>query len=851
MIKKVEEVVKNKTYTPMMEHFLQVKSQYPSSILLYRMGDFYETFFEDANIISKELNIVLTARASDDGKVPMAGFPHHAIDNYLPKLVNRGYKVAICDQMEAPDPKKKLVRREITRVITPGTILENEFLSEKQNNYLACVSKKGNSYGLAYVDISTGEFKATQIIGNDANNILFNELSRLPISECLLPSETPDKKIDIKETIWSDLIPDSVTVTWHTELAFDSKFANKKIMEHFKILSLEGFGLNALPLAIGAVGAILTYVEKTQMKVLAQLNNLSTYKITDFLIMDNTTKRNLELFSTARDNLFQGSLLSVIDQTKTAMGGRLLRNWLLNPLINKNFISKRLDAVEELVKNNTLRKDLREFLGDVRDIERLSSRVAVGLANARELLALSESIKVFPNISEILEKYNSNLSILLKNIPSELIDLAKKINDTIIENPSNLITEGNLIKDGIDKQLDELRDILYNSKTWLTKLEKEEREKSGIKNLKISFNKAFGYFIEISNSNRNLVPDSYIRKQTLVNAERYITPELKEKENQILTAEDKLKEIEYNIFCKLREEASQFVKLLQEVAFEIAKIDVLSNFAEIAVKNKYSRPIITDREEIIIKDGRHSVIESILPTGQFVSNDVELNNFDSQLIILTGPNMSGKSTYMRQTALIIVMAQMGSFIPAREASIGICDRIFTRVGAVDDLSTGQSTFMVEMNETANILNNATKKSFVLLDEVGRGTSTFDGVSIAWAVSEYIVQNIKAKTIFATHYHELNKLEEKIEGIKNYQVAVQENQDKVIFLHKVIEGGADRSYGIEVARLAGLPSSVIERSKEIMNDIGKRSRIQASLLKRISKQDKDDLEKTSQLSLFEV
>lgn len=843
---------KNKTYTPMMEHFISVKESQPDAILLYRMGDFYETFFEDAKIISKELNIVLTARASDDGKIPMAGVPHHALESYLPKLINRGFKVAICEQMELPTPGKKLVRRELVRVLTPGTLLENNFLTEKQNNYLAAVTKKGKSYGLALVDISTGEFKVTQIDGGKAGNILLSELARLPVSECLISTDNPDRREDINNTEWKEIIPENITVTWLSEIAFNPKTSEKKLLEHFNVNSLEGFGINNAPLLMSVAGAILSYVEKTQMKSLSQFNSLSTYRITDFLVIDNIAKRNLELFCTSRDGLFQGSLLSILDQTRTAMGGRLLRSWLINPLLDKNLINKRLDVVEELVNKNMLRMDLREYLGNIRDIERLASRIAIGMANAREMVALSTSINTLPLISKILEKYESNISHILKSIPQNLIDLGEKISNTLVENPPVIITDGGLIKDGINKDLDDLRALLHDDKSWLTELEQKERERTGIKNLKISFSKAFGYFIEITNSNKGLAPADYVRKQTLVNAERFITPELKERENAILTAEDKIKDLEYNIYSKLRDETSTFTEILQNIAYEIARLDVLSNLSEVSVINKYTRPVLTDTEEIIVEEARHPVIEQIIPAGQFVSNDVELNTSDSVLMILTGPNMAGKSTYMRQLGLIIIMAQMGCFVPAKSAKISICDRIFTRVGAVDDLSTGQSTFMVEMNETANILNNATNKSFIILDEVGRGTSTFDGVSIAWAVSEYIAKEIGAKTIFATHYHELNKLEEKIKGVKNYQVAVKETQDRVIFLHKVIPGYADRSYGIEVARLAGLPTQVIDKAKDIMGDIEKRSKIQASLLKKsLESGGVIKSEVKSQLSLFEV
>ncbi|MFN8673392.1 MAG: DNA mismatch repair protein MutS [Candidatus Sericytochromatia bacterium] len=846
LITKIEDYKKP---TPMMEQYISVKKKYPNVLLLYRMGDFYECFFEDAEILSKALNVILTARAGseDEGRVAMAGIPHHALESYLSRLIRKGFKVALCDQMEQAVPGK-LVKREVTRVITPGTLLENTFLAEKQNNFLACVYKTNKAYSIAFADISTGEFKVTQISGINAEKILYSELERLPVSECLLPCSNPEKKIDINNTEWKGLIPDNITVTWHSELFFDYKASKKKILAHFKIKSLEGFGLHELPLSVSAIGACLSYIEETQMKALNQFKTLSTYLLTDYLVIDAITKRNLELFATSRDNLYQGSLLSIIDDTKTPMGGRLLRNWLLNPLLDKNLINFRLDAVEELTNKNSMRLDIRETLLNIKDMERLAGRASIGLSNAKELVALSISINSLPKISFILDKYDFNFSKILKNIPEELLVIGKKIDDTLIDTPPHSITEGGLIKDGIDAKLDELKNSLREAKEWLTQLEISERERTGIKSLKVAFNKNFGYFIEITNANKHLVPTEYIRKQTLSNNERYITPELKEKENFILKSEEKIKEIEYNIFCKLREEVSNFTEIIQKTAYEIAKLDIFSNFAELALKNKYVRPEIIDKNEIIIKGGRHPVIEQILPSGEFVPNDLYLNNKDSIMMILTGPNMAGKSTFMRQTALIILLAQMGCFVPADKVITGIFDRIFTRVGAVDDLSTGQSTFMVEMNETANILNNATENSFILLDEVGRGTSTYDGVSIAWSVSEYIVKEIKAKTIFATHYHELNKLEDKIEGVKNYQVSVQETTDKVIFLHKVVTGGADRSYGVEVARLAGLPQDVIKRAKEIQLDIEKRSKIQASLLKKTP----DGInEVKSQLSMFEI
>lgn len=826
----------NKTYTPMIEHFLSVKENYRDAILLYRMGDFYETFFDDAYILSKELGIVLTGKNTDNERIPMAGIPHHSLDNYLPKLIKKSYKIAICEQMEAPKPGK-IVRREVVRVITPGTILENEFLSEKHNNYLASLIKKGNNFGLAFVDISTGQLKATQL-NNSSEDVVASELSRMFVSECLIPENE-----NYKEIIGND-----ISITKLSELFFNYDSSKKKILEHFKVLSLESFGLSNHNLAVCSVGALLSYIEKTQMRNLSQINRISVYNINDTMIIDNITKKNLELISTSRDNFYQGSLLSILDNTKTPMGSRLLKQYLLNPLINISDINKRLDKVEELYKNNSLRNEIINVLEKIKDLERLSSRISVGLSNARELISLSNSLKQIPIVSDILKRNNSTISYILLNPDNDLIELSNKISNTLVDNPPISVTDGGLIKNGINPELDNLKSLLHNDKSWLTELEKKEREKTGIKSLKISFNKAFGYFIEVSNSNKNLVPDYYIRKQTLVNAERYITPELKEKEELILTAEEKIKEIEYNIFCELRNYVGTFTNKIQLIASEIAKLDVFSSFAQTSIDNNYTRPILTNTGELIIEEGRHPVIEKIIPKGEFVSNSVYLNNNDTKLIILTGPNMAGKSTFMRQIALIILMAQIGIFVPAKKSIISICDRIFTRVGAIDDISTGQSTFMVEMNETANILNNATDKSFILLDEVGRGTSTFDGVSIAWAVSEYIVKHIGAKTIFATHYHELNKMEETLEGVKNFQVAVKETSDKIIFLHKVIPGYADKSYGVEVARLAGLPKYVINRARDIILDIEKRSKIQASLLKKSENKIEN---KVNQLSIFGV
>ena len=811
-------------YTPLIQQFLAVKRQHSDVILLYRIGDFYETFFEDAKTISHELELVLTSRDSGKGKIPMAGVPYHAIDNYLPRLVNRGYKVAICEQMEPPSKTKKLVRREIIRIVTPGTLLESHLLDEKKNNYLAAVTRDYNIIGLAYADISTGELKVTQIGGENRKQILANEIARMNITEIILPADDMWNKPILKDTEWADIIPENTTITWQESITFDPAIARTKLLEHFKVATLEGFGCHSMPPAIGAAYALLHYVALTQKAALAQFNSINTYQISDFLILDTTVCRNMELLQTIRDGSFKGSLLWVIDKTKTAMGGRLIRNWLLHPLLDIKEIKLRQDGIEELINQTQTRLDIQELLPQIKDLERLASRIGTGTANARDLMALSKSISSLPILSGYCGKFNSYLLVLLKEIPSLLLNAGEEIESIIIENPPAIITEGGFIKNGVNEKLDDLRSLLHGDKTWVKKLETAERERTGIKSLKVNFNKAFGYYIEISHANRSLVPDDYIRKQTLVNAERYITPELKERESAIFNAEERIKNLEYEIFTELRQKVADLVPLIQDVAGKVAIIDVISSLAEVALVNNYTKPEINISNELNIKNGRHPVIEQILPSGSYVPNDVYINITDNMLIILTGPNMAGKSTFLRQIGLIVILGQIGSFVPASFASVGLVDRIFTRVGAVDDITMGQSTFMVEMTETANILNNATNKSLILLDEIGRGTSTFDGVSIAWSVSEYIAKEVKARTIFATHYHELNRLSEIADSVKNYQVAVKEAIDKVI------EGGASRSYGIEVARLAGLPKSVIERAKEILQDIERRSRIQAGLQK---------------------
>ncbi len=818
-------------YTPMLQQFLEVKQQYPQTLLLYRMGDFYETFFEDARIAARELEITLTSREAGKGqRIDMAGVPHHALEAYLPRLIQKGYKVAICEQMELPKPGK-LVRREVVRVITPGTLLEGSMLQDKHNNYLAALTCSRNAYGLAYVDISTGTFRLTQISGEQADDLIQRELAGLEVAELLLPSSRPWTERAVQETAWAKIVPDPATVTWESELVFDLKAASERLKRHFGVVSLESFGCQDMPLGVAAAGAILHYLAQTQMTALQQIQHLSTYQLTRFMILDRSTRRNLELLRTSRENTYEGSLLWVLDQTRTAMGARLMRDWINHPLLSPAEIEGRLDAVTELYDAEELRAELRETLDDVRDIERLAARVATQAASPRELKSLSESLLKLPALAQQLHPTHSALFQGLRVVEEDLQVLAEDILRDLVDSPPLKIQDGGIFKDGVHPELDDLRVLIRGGKSWIAELEASERERTGIRSLKVSYNKAFGYFIEITHANAASVPDDYIRKQTLTNAERYITPALKEKEAAVLNADEQIKQLEYQLFVLLRNQVQAHISRLQAIARDVATLDVVASLAEVAVQNRYIRPKLVSESVLTIQGGRHPVIEKTLPAGQFVPNDMALNTQDERLIILTGPNMSGKSSYMRQTGLIVLMAQMGSYVPADSAIVGICDRIFTRVGAVDDIATGQSTFMVEMMETSNILHHASERSVILLDEIGRGTSTFDGVSIAWSVSEYIASHINARTLFATHYHELNRLSENAPGVKNYQVSVQENVDGIVFLHKVVPGGADRSYGIEVARLAGLPQQVLSRARDLLNDIEKRSRIQSGLMKK--------------------
>jgi DNA mismatch repair protein MutS len=811
--------------TPMMRQYMDVKMTYPNSIVLYRLGDFYEAFFEDAVLIAKELELVLTGKEAgkEIGRVAMAGIPFHALDRYVRQLLERGRSVAICEQMENASQAKGLVRREVTRVMTPGTVLEEEILAAKQHNFLCAIVSSNERWGLAAADISTGEFFTTQLQTNDQ---LVQELLRLQPAEVIYPIDVPSLSPEQSLPAW---LPSQFCYTPFNQSAFALIPAKERIINRYKVRSLEGFGCEDLPLAIRAAGGILAYLAETQKNITIDLRPLFTYAVSDYLILDYQTRRNLEITHTVRDNTTTGALLWALDRTVTAMGGRMLKQWLLQPLKDITEITKRQDTIGEL-QQHLLRQKLRSLLEGVYDIERIAGRISSNTANARDLVALGLSLDRLSAIGEILQDCQTSYLTALKQVPQPLLDLADRIAHTLVDSPPISLTEGGLIRAGVNAELDRLRQQRQDDIKWLSDLEKTERERTNIPTLKVGFNKAFGYYISISRGKSNLAPPHYIRKQTLTNEERFITPELKEREARILQGESQLNELEYEIFVQLREVCRKEVELIRSIARSIAQVDVLSSLAEVSAKYNYCRPVLQEKGRMEIKEGRHPVVEQTLPAGFFVPNSIQIGEGNPDLIILTGPNMSGKSIFLRQTGLIQLMAQVGSFVPAQSAKLSICDRIFTRVGAVDDLATGQSTFMVEMNETANILNHAKDTSLVLLDEIGRGTSTFDGMAIAWSVSEYIATQIRSKTIFATHYHELNELALLLPNVANFQVAVKELEDEIIFLHQVQPGGADRSYGIEVGRLAGLPAPVISRAKEVLEKINANSHIAVGLRK---------------------
>ena len=840
--------------TPMMKQYMQTKEEYKDCILFYRLGDFYEMFFDDALTASKELEITLTGKNCGlEERAPMCGIPYHAVDSYLNRLVSKGYKVAICEQVEDPKTAKGIVKREVIRVVTPGTNLDTQGLDETKNNYIMCIVYMADRYGLSVADVTTGEYLVTEL---DSQTKLMDELYKFMPSEIVCNEafymsglDLDDLKNRLHMAIYS-------LEAWY----FDDALCRETLQEHFKVASLEGIGLSDYECGMIASGALLKYLEETQKNSLSHMSRLTRYATGNYMILDSATRRNLELVETLREKQKRGSLLWVLDKTKTAMGARTLRKYVEQPLIDKESIVKRLDAVAELKDNAICREEIREYLNPVYDLERLVGKITYQSANPRDLIAFQSSLSMLPSVKCILKDMESDL---LKEIYEELDpleELCDLVGRAIQEEPPLAMKEGGIIKDGYNEEVDRLRKAKSEGKNWLADLETKEREKTGIKNLRIRYNKVFGYYLEVTNSFKDLVPDYYTRKQTLANAERYIIPELKELEDTILGAEDKLCALEYELYCEVRNTIAAELTRIQRTAKAVAKLDVIASLALVAERNNYVRPKINEKGVIDIRDGRHPVVEKMIPNDMFIANDTYLDDKKQRISIITGPNMAGKSTYMRQAALIVLMAQLGSFVPASSANIGLVDRIFTRVGASDDLASGQSTFMVEMNEVANILRNATSKSLLILDEIGRGTSTFDGLSIAWAVVEYISNSklLGAKTLFATHYHELTELEGKISNVNNYCIAVKEKGDDIVFLRKIVKGGADKSYGIQVAKLAGVPDPVINRAKEIVEELVtaditgkvKNIAVQGSETKKKTQKKLDEVDLT-QFSLFDT
>ena len=811
--------------TPMMEQYFEIKNRYRHCLLFFRLGDFYELFFDDAVIGSRELGLTLTGKDwGQKERAPMCGVPFHSADSYIDKLVQSGYKVAICEQVEDPKLAKGIVKRDVIRIVTPGTVIDNEVLDENKNNYIMSIYGDSKGYALAVCDVTTGEFQTAEFTSANAEEKLFDEAARFMPAEIITNGyflNTPCAG-RIRKNLNIDLNDAG-------DACFAYRNAAKTICRHFDILSVDGLGLGERTFSVCASGGLLDYLYETQKNNLEHIGKITLYSTNDFMLLDVSTRRNLELTETMRENSRRGSLLWVIDKTKTAMGARLLRKWVEQPLINSADINKRLDAVEELKDDFFKREEIKDVLSTMHDFERIMGRIVYKTANARELVNLKNSIENLPQLKKILENSKSGY---MKEIYSELDtleDIFALIDKAIVDDPPFSVREGGMIKEGYSSEADSLLQAKRRGSDWISDMEKQEREKTGIKNLRINYNRVFGYYIEVTKSYLDLVPENYMRKQTLANCERYTTKELNDLADLILGSSDRLIDLEYNIFCDVREKVASQVNRIQYTAYITAVCDAIQSLAETAQAQDYVKPVVDDGEVIDIKDGRHPSVEK-MSDGAFIANDVYLDNEDNRLLIITGPNMAGKSTYMRQNAIITILAQIGSFVPASSAHIGVCDRIFTRVGASDDLASGQSTFMVEMTEVANILNNATSKSLIILDEIGRGTSTFDGLSIAWAVMEYIAdkKQIGAKTLFATHYHELTELEGKLPGVKNYCITVKEEGEDIIFLRKIKRGGADHSYGIQVARLAGLPNKVIKRSTAILKklnaaDIAKKTR----------------------------
>jgi DNA mismatch repair protein MutS len=842
--------------TPMMQQYMKTKEEYKDCILFYRLGDFYEMFFDDAKIVSKELELTLTGKNCGlEERAPMCGVPFHAVDGYLSRLVSRGYKVAICEQMEDPALAKGLVKREVIRVVTPGTNLNVQALDESRNNYIMSIVYVSDRFGISFADVTTGDYFVTEV---DSVRKLLDEICKFSPREIVCNEALVMSGIDTEE------LKERLGITLYSleNWYFDDELCRRGLLEHFQVKSMEGLGVGDLGCGVIAAGALLRYLTETQKTSLSHLTRLQPYVSGNFMLIDSSSRRNLELVETLREKQKRGSLLWVLDKTKTAMGARMLRSFLEQPLIDPEEIERRLAALEELNSHLITREELREYLSPIYDLERLIGRISYQTANPRDLIAFKTSLGMLPHLKTLLSELESPLLLEIQEDLDDLQDLYDLIERSIQEEPPITIRDGNMIRDGYHEEVDRFRKAKTEGRSWLAQIETKERERTGIKNLRIKFNKVFGYYLEVTNSYKELVPEDYIRKQTLTNAERYITPELKELEDTILGAEEKLTALEYELFTGIRDQIAAQVLRIQRTAKAVARLDVFTALAYVADKNHYVRPKINRRGRIQIQNGRHPVVEQMLPGNLFIANDTCLDNDSNRISIITGPNMAGKSTYMRQTALIVLMAQVGSFVPAEQADIGIVDRIFTRVGASDDLASGQSTFMVEMNEVSNILRNATADSLLILDEIGRGTSTFDGLSIAWAVIEHIADRklLGAKTLFATHYHELTELEGTMEGVNNYCIAVKEKGDDIVFLRKIVKGGADRSYGIQVAKLAGVPDSVIQRAKELVEElsqadisvkakhIAQESRTKTKQKGRQKKYDEVDLE---QISLFDT
>ena len=821
-------------YSPMMQHYLDTKKEYSDCILFYRLGDFYEMFFDDAITVSRELEITLTGKeCGQPQRAPMAGVPFHAAENYIARLISKGYKVAICEQMEDPKEAKGMVKREVIRVVTPGTVIDSNLLEEKKNNYIMSIYKTGIYYGIAICDVSTGDFYATEIKENNNFSKLLDEISRYTPSEIIVNTMMFESKSDISK------IKDRFNV--YVSLEKDENFVDETelLFNMYNVLDENGNKIkkeDENSLSIPAINALLTYLTETQKTNLDHINTIKIYSITKYMALDINARRNLELTEKMRDKSKKGTLLWVLDKTSTSMGGRLLRRWINDPLIDVKQINKRLDSVKELKNSLILRGDITESLKKVYDIERLAGKIAYGNANGRDLISLKNSVAQLPEIKQILAKAESPLLKDLYDELDTLQDIYELIENSIVEEPPISVKEGGIIKLGYDEEIDTLKKATTEGKTWIVNLEAKEREETGIKGLKVGFNKVFGYFIEVTKSNLSMVPDRYIRKQTLTNCERYVTEELKNLENQILGAEEKVINLEYKAFTEIREKIEHQIQRIQKTSAIVATLDVVVSFATVAEDMNYVKPEVDESGIIDIKDGRHPVIEKMCSAGEFVPNDTYLDKNDNRLAIITGPNMAGKSTYMRQVALITLMAQIGSYVPASSAKIGVVDKIFTRVGASDDLSMGQSTFMVEMMEVATILKEATANSLVILDEIGRGTSTYDGLSIAWAVAEYIADKTEcgAKTLFATHYHELTELEEKVEGVKNYSIAVKEKGEDIVFLRKIVNGGTDESYGVHVARLAGVPTNVTKKANEILKGLERKNILNNKVIEKENK-----------------